>query len=69
MLNNRKRAEMKKYTIYVKQYVSKTIEAEDIASVKDWMSSCEWSDYNFVSEAHTIVDESTGETVEETDEQ
>jgi|TARA_R100000231_G_C5248376_1_gene141947 hypothetical protein len=56
---------MKKYKIYVKQYVEKTIEAEDLDSVKDWMSSCKWSDYNFVSEAHTIVDESTGETVEE----
>ena len=56
---------MKKYKIYVKQYVEKTIEAEDLDSVKDWMSSCKWSDYNFVSEAHTTVDESTGETVEE----
>jgi hypothetical protein len=49
----------------VKQYVSKTIEAEDLDSVKDWMSSCKWSDYNFVSEGHTIVDESTDDIVEE----
>ena len=60
---------MNKYTIYVKQYVSKTIEAADLAQVRDWMSSCKWSDYNFVSEAHTIVDESTGETVEQVEAQ
>lgn len=56
---------MKKYTIYVKQYVKKTIEAEDLDDVRDWMSSCYWSDYDFVEEAHTIVDESTGDIVEE----
>ncbi len=60
---------MKKYTIYVKQYVSKTIEAEDLDSVKDWMSSCKWSDYDFISEGHTIVDESTDDIVEEVEAQ
>ena len=60
---------MKKYTIYVKQYVSKTIEAEDLDSVKDWMSTSAHSDYNFVSEAHTIVDESTDDIVEEVEAQ
>ena len=58
---------MKKYTIYLKQHYTKTIEAEDLNSVKDFMSSYKLSDYNFKSEGHTIVDESTGETVEEVD--
>ena len=58
---------MKKYTIYLKQHYTKTIEAEDLDSVKDFMSSYKLSDYNLKSEGHTIVDESTGETVEEVD--
>jgi len=57
---------MKKYRILVKQYVSKTIQAEDLAQVRDWISSCKWSDYNHDQEAHTIIDQSTGQIVEQT---
>jgi hypothetical protein len=58
---------VKRYTIYLKQHYTKTIEADDLDSVKDWMSSVKSSDYNFLTEGHTIVDESTWDILEEVD--
>ena len=55
----------KTYKVYVKQYVMKTIEAEDLAEVQDWMSSAKWEDYTFISEGHTIYDEDADQIVEE----